>query len=305
MKFIIVLFFTLCFSVFVFLTTILYTPDITPLLKSDLVKNNLYHELSSKLGTIDTSNDSSALLGQFIQKKFTSDYLQQKIEKAMSDSDDWITGKSQTPPVISFKDVKDDLNTQYPQLLPTIQQAEEQMKQEEAQNPQVQQNSQAANDLSMMDYLVKSDFTIPLGKYLVGLKNFYSTIRILEPILGIILTLCLFFQYLMNKTWRLRLKWLGIMLLMGSLWGFLLTYSNGVLVSFVTNYLGMSKDHTVQVAMPIVLQLVNHYSNAYSSYQKMASVVTLITSIGCIIGAFVIHNNPISQGKPGKMVKKK
>jgi hypothetical protein len=305
MKILITLFFTFCFPVFIFLTTVLYTSDITPLLKSDLVKNNLYSHLSSQLGTINTGSDSSALLGQFIKNKFTANYLQQKVEKAMNDSDDWVTGKSQTPPVISFTDVRDDLNAQYPQLLPAVEQAAEQMKQEEKQNPQLQQNPQAANDLNMIDYLAKSDFTVPLNSYLISFKNSYTTIRILQPALGILLILFLILQCTINKMWPLRLKWIGITLLISSVWGFLLAYGNGVVIAVLTKYLATNTNHAVQIAMPVALQLINHYVTADSSYQKTASITGMIIAAGCFIGVFVTQKNSNVQKKSVKTIKKK
>lgn len=304
MKFFIALLFAVFFPLFIFLTTILYTPDITSLLKSDLVKNNVYHQLSNQLGTINTSDVNSAFLGQFIQNKFTSDYLQQKIEKAINDSDDWITGKSQIPPVISFKDVRDDLNTQYPQFIPTIEQAAEQMKQEESQNPQLQQNSQTANELILIDNLAKSDFTIPLSKYLVGLKDFYTIVRIMQPLIGILLVLGLVLQFTLNKIWRLRFKWIGITLMLGSIWGYLLTYTTGILLSTATKYLVTNTNHAVQLASPIALQLINHYVAAYSSYQKPASIALFIAALGCFIGVFVTKNNTTNQGQSANPIKK-
>ena len=105
MKFFISLFFVICFPVGIFLTTILYTSDVTPLLKTDLVKNHIYNQLSNQLAKLNTGDSNSAIISQFIQSKFTSDYLQNKVEKAMDDSDNWIKGKTNTPPTISFKDM--------------------------------------------------------------------------------------------------------------------------------------------------------------------------------------------------------
>ena len=305
MKFLSALFFTLFFPLFIFLTTALYTSDVTPLLKSDLVKNKIYNELSSQLSKLDTGDSNSAIISQFIQSKFTSDYLRQKVETAMDSSDEWIKGQTNTPPVISFKDVKDELNAQYPQLLPGIEQASQELKQQEAQNPDLQRNPQAEKNIDMIANFAKSDFTVPLNQYLIGLKNFYTSVRILQPILGIVLILCLILLGVMNKSWPQRFKWIGFTLLFSSIWGFALTYSNTALVAFLANYLTTNANHTMQLAMPIALQLINHYADAFASYQKTASFVAFIAAAGCFAGIFVTRNSTVAQVKPNKTAKKK
>jgi len=306
MKFFISLFFIVCFPVVIFLTTILYISDITPLLKTDLVKNHIYNQLSSQLGKLDTGDSNSTIVSQFIQSKFTSDYLQNKVEKAMSDSDDWIKGKTNTPPVISFKDVKDELNAQYPQLLPDIEQSAVQLKQQEAQNPQLaQQNPQAVQNLNMIASFAKSDFTIPLNKYLVGLKNFYTMVRILQPVLTVLLVICILLLGTLNKTWSSRLKWIGFTLLFGSIWGFILAYSNVALVSFIAKHAATISNQSLQMATPILLQLINHYVSSFTSYQKTASIVTLCAAVGCFIWLAFTTNTPVALAKPRSNIKKK
>jgi len=305
MKILLLLFFTLCLPIFIFCTTILYTSDLTPLLQSDLVKNHMYSQLSDQLGKLDTGDTNSGVVSQFIQNKFTSQYLQGKVEKAMNDSDDWVRGKTTTPPVISFKDVKDELNAQYPQLLPGIQQAAEKLKQAEAQNPQLaQQNPQASQNLEMIANLTKSDFTIPLNKYLIGLKDFYATVRILQPILAILLILCLILLGYINKTWPDRLKWIGFTLLFGSIWGFILAFGNVALVTFLASFAVKISNHTLQMATPIVLQLINHYVNAFAANQKSASVVILCISVACFVASVLLKNRLVTPAKP-KTAKKK
>jgi hypothetical protein len=305
MKIFILLFFTLCFPIFIFITTIVYASDITPILKSDLTKHQIYTQLSKQLGTIDTGDSNSAIVSQFIQSKFTSDYLRQKVETAMDSSDKWVTGKSTTPPVISFKDVKDEINTQYPQLLPSIMQASQELKQQETQNPDMQQNPQAAKNIDMIASLAKSDFTIPLTKYLIGLKNFYTTIRILQPILGILLILSLIFLGVMNKSWHQRFKWFGFTLLFSSIWGFAITYSNASLVAFLANSLSVNTNHAMHIAIPIALQLINHYVDTFSSYQKIASIVSLIIAAVCFILFIVTPKSVAVQAIPKNKAKKK
>jgi hypothetical protein len=303
MKFLLALFFTVFFPIVIFLTTILYTSDITPLLQKDLVKNHIYTQLSDQLSKLDTGDANSAIISQFIQSKFTSDYLQNKVEKAMNDSDDWIKGKTNTPPVISFKDVKDALNAQYPQLLPGIIQAAQELKQQEAQNPQLaQQNPQATKNLDMIATFAKSDFTIPLNKYLVGLKNFYTAVRILQPILAILLLLSLILLGFMNKTWPARLKWIGFTLLLGSIWGFILAFGNVEVVAFISKNVAKITDKNMQIAAPIFLQLINHYVDAFTSYQKTASIVALCAAVGCFVGLII---TPKGSPKPAKANTKK
>lgn len=304
MEFLLLLFFTLCFPIFIFCTTILYTSDLTPILKTDLVKNHIYGQLSNQLGKLDTGDSNSPLVSQFLQNKFTTQYLQGKVEKALNDSDDWVRGRTDTPPVISFKDVKDELNAQYPQLLPDIQQAAEKLKEEEAQNPKLaQQNPQAAQNLDMIVSLTKSNFTIPLNKYLIGLKDFYTTIRILQPVLAILLILCLILQSVMNQTWPGRLKWIGFTLLFGSLWGLTLAFGNVALITVLASYAEKISNHNLQMATPILLQLINHYVDAFAKNQKTASTAVFCVAVVCFVCA-IFSNKQIAPAKT-KVAKKK
>jgi hypothetical protein len=300
MKLLIALFFILFFPLFIFLTTILSTPDITPLIKTDLIKTNMYSNMSNQLSKLDIGDSNSALVNQFIQNRFTASYIQQKVEKAMDSSDAWIRGKTTKPPVISFTDVIDELTTQYPQLLPSIEQAASEMKQKEEQNPALQQNPQATKNLDMIASLAKSNFTIPLNKYLIGLKNFYKTIRILQPILALLLILCVILLGTMNKNWPQRLKWIGFTMLLASIWGFILAYSNDALVSLLAKYATTISNHTMQIAFPIIFQIIKQYVDAFTAYQKVASIISLAGAVICFVFSVVIRNSTVLQTKPRK-----
>ena len=305
MKLLILLFFILTFPLFIFLTTVLYSSDITPLLKTDLAQHHIYSQLSSQLGKLDSGDNDSAVISQFIQNKFTPDYVQHKVNSALDSSDAWIRGKSKTPPVVSFKDVKDELNTQYPQLLPSIENAAAEMKKQEAQNPAaVQQNPQAAKNIDMLASLAKSDFTIHLNTYLAGLKNFYTTIRILQPILAILLLGCLILLGYLNKSWHSRFKWIGITLLLGSILGFALTYGNIEIVKFISKFAAHSSNHFIQMSSPVVLQIIKQYVEAYVNYQNTASIGLMLISGGCFISAAVTRNMTAAVVTPKRISKK-
>lgn len=301
MKLLLVIFFVLGFPIFLFLTTILYSSDITPILKSDLVKHHIYDQLSSQLDNLDSGDSNSQEINTFIQSKFTKEYIQQKVETALDSSTNWINGKSTTPPVISFKDVKDDLNAQYPQLLPSIENAAQEMKNQQAQESTTdasnQQKEQAIKGTDMLAKLAKSDFTIKLNTYLVGLKDFYSTVRILQPILGLLLLGSLFLLGLLNKTWSERFKWIGITFMISGIAGFILAFGNIIIIQLLSSLAANNTNHIVQMTSPIVLQLINHYVDAYVTYQKIAGLVLLVTAGGCFLGVAFTRNSPVTSVK--------
>ncbi len=298
MKFLITLFITFCLPVFILLTTIVSSSDIAPLLKSDLKQHHIYSQISSQITKFDSNDPDSAVLNSFIQKKFTEDYIQNKVDKAMDSSSDWIQGKTQTPPVLSFKDIKDDLNAQYPQLLPSIEQMSQQLKEQEAQNGTTNQtDSQAIQSAQMLSNLAKSDFTIKLNTYLVGLRNFYSAVRILQPILGILIAFGIILLGLLNKTWKSRFKWIGITLFLSGLWGFVVAFSNIEIVKLLTQLTADNSNQIVTIASPVILQLINHYVDSYVAYQKIISLVFLLAAAGCFVGVSLAKDTSLMPTK--------
>lgn len=293
--------FILLFPAVIFLSSIVSAPDITPILKSDLQKQHIYKELSSQIDTLESKNSDSADINMYIHNKFTASYIRKKVETALDSSSDWISGKSPTPPAVSFKDIKNDLNTQYPQLLPAIQSAADEMKQKQSQladSGNMQATTQNTQGTAMLASLTKSNFTVPLTPYLSGLKNFYATVKILQPILAILLVICIVFLFILNKPWPQRFKWIGITLFISSLVGFGLAFGNVFIIQFLSKFAAHNANHIVQLASPIVLQIINHYVDVYVNYQKMASLVLLIIAAGCFVGAAVTRNTPVTVGKP-------
>lgn len=275
MKFLLVVFFTLCFPFLVFLTAIVLMPDITPLLKTDLAKQQIYEQLSKQFGSVQSQDAESQLIGTFMQNKFTPDYLQKKTETAMDYSADWVTGKSTTPPVLSFADIKDDLTAQNPQLIPTIEALSKQTK---------EQDLQQSDGITTIDMLAKSDFSIKLAPYLVGLKSAYMTIRILQPILAILLIVCLVLLFILNKTWSAKLTWIGIALTLSGIWGYAIVYGNNMIMQILTPLVAQNTNTFMQAFAPLALTLVKHVVDTYVEYQKMASLVVLVTAGAAFVG---------------------
>jgi len=306
MKFFIALLFILSFPFVIFLSTILYAPDVTPLLKSDLEQNHAYTQLSNTLGKLNSGENSSPALNEFIQNTFTPDYIQKKVETTIDSSSKWIIGKSSTPPVISFTDVRDKLNEQYPQLLPTLENASQEMAQQTQQQNGLpdQQTQQTIKSAEMISYLAKSNFTIPLSTYLGGLKEFYTATRILQPITALLLIVCLILLGIQNNTWSARLRWIGSALLLGGLLGFVLTYSNIEVIKFLSAFATKNSNHIIHLISPILLQIIKHFVTVYDNYQKTASWIVVIAGTGCFVGTFFIKNVRAPAIMPKRLKKK-
>ena len=305
MKFLLLLFITVSLPVFLLLTTIVTSSDISPILKSDLKQHKVYTQLSKQLTQLDANDTDSAILNAFMQKKFTPGYIQNKVETAMDSSTDWIEGKTQTPPVISFKDIKDDLTAQYPDLLPSIEQTAQQLQEQQAQDGTTNQtDEQTIKSAQMLANLAKSDFTIKLNTYLSGLKNFYSFVKIFQPILGILLALSIMLLGFLNKSWKGRFTWIGITLLLSGIWGFVLAFSNIAIVQLLTNLASNNTNQIVNIASPVILQIMNHYVDMYVNYQKIISLVFLLAAAGCFVGVALSKDTPLAPVKV-KATKKK
>jgi len=292
MKLLLLLLFILGFPFLIFLSTILYAPDVTPILKSDLEQNHIYTQLSNDLGNLNSGDENSLILNELVRSTFTPDYIQKKVETTIDSSSNWITGKSSKPPVLSFTDLRDKINEQYPQLLPALENASQQMAQQAQQqnNLSDQQKQQAITYSQMLSNLAKSNFTIPLNTYLKGFKDFYTAVRILQPITALLLIICLIFLYVKNNTLETRLRWIGFALLLGGILGFCLAYGNMEVIQFLSVFVAKNSNHNIQLYSPIVLQFIKHFITVYASYQKTASWIVVVAGIGCIIGTFFIKN---------------
>jgi hypothetical protein len=91
------------------------------LVKESLQKSQIYTltsaQISEQLNSPSIDTEIPLEIASVITKQFTPVYLQEKFEKLIDDTEEWVIGKSQTPPVLSFSELKTTLHEKNPQLL--------------------------------------------------------------------------------------------------------------------------------------------------------------------------------------------
>ncbi len=310
MRVIVLLFFIFTVPVVIFLTTILYTSDLNTVLKTELARNNVYGQISSQLANLDNQDAQSIVVNSFLQSTFTPQYIQAKTETTIDSSFDWIRGKSTTPPVLSFKDIKDKIFSQNPQLLATIEDLAKEMKnqpipQDSSQDGTVQNqpDAQAAKSIDTLTSLAKSDFTIKLDQYLAGVKNFYNILRILQPILAGLSLLYLVLLFVLSKTWPSRLKWIGITFILSGVLGFGVVLFDSYLLNTLTRFVSINSNQAIKIVSPIVIQIIKHFVDTYINYQTTANIVFLIIGASSFAAGMFINKTTVTP--KAKVSKKK
>ncbi len=308
MRVIVLLFFIFTIPVVIFLTTILYASDLNTVLKTELARNNAYGQINTQISKLEGEDAQSIVVNSFLQSTFTPQYIQAKTETTIDSSFDWIRGKTTVLPVLSFRDIKDKIFSQNPQLLTTIEDLAKEMKnqpipQDSSQDGTVQNqpDAQAMKGIDTLTSLAKSDFTIKLDQYLIGVKNFYNILRILQPILAGLLLIYLVLLFVLSKTWPSRLKWAGITFILSGVLGFGVVLFDSYLLGTLISFVSVNSNQAIKIVSPIVIQIIKHFVDTYINYQTTANIVFLIIGAGSFaVGVFSNKTAPIAKAKVSK-----
>lgn len=303
MKGILLLLFVFLSPLAVFLTMIVFLPHLNTTIKEELVKTHAYEKVSEQLSTLTADDADSAAINSILQRVLTPEYLQTKAETTIDSSYDWIVGTSSTPPVISFKDIKEDIVRQNPQLLTTIEELSKQVKDAQIaapadaadmSNPDTQQqDAEMTKSIDQMAALAKSDFTFPLDKQLLGLKSFYTSVHIWQPILIILLLGILFLIGILSHSWKARARWIGVTLLFSAAFGYGFITLTSTITHFVTQLLGKATDTLMTTVSPIVLQVLTNLATAYTQYQTTVCIVSVCLGALCILTSFFLPTSTV------------
>lgn len=314
MKGVLLILFTLLSPIAIFLTMIVFMPPINTTIKQQLVKVNAYEKISEQLRTLSTDDADSAAVNSILQRVLTPQYLQGKLEPTIDMSYSWIVGATSTPPVISFKDIKEDIVRQNPQLLSTIEQMSKEMKDApsdakamdgqpaeaaDAASPDQQQTEEMTKSIDQMAALAKSDFTFPLDKQLLGIKSFYTTVHIWQPLLAIALLGILICIGLLAHSWKSRLRWIGVTLLFGAAFGYGFVVITTNVTTFITGLLSKATDAMMVTVSPLILQVVTSFANTYTQYQTTVCIVSVVVGAMLVVTSFFMPSgSSITQIKP-------
>jgi len=197
------------FSVqFLFFFLVFAIGGFTPaFLKETLVKSSVYTTVNSKIESLTSEDPSEDMILPFIKEQFTSSYIQHKSETLIDDTFAWVDGKTASPPVLSFSEIKTSIQEQNPELLAQLTQAANEMQAQ--QQEESVDGEQVSADTMDLNKIIKSDFSIPIGKDLGFLKQAYSLFKLALPITAIYLVVLLGLIGLLSKPLKSKLRWVG------------------------------------------------------------------------------------------------
>jgi hypothetical protein len=318
MRFLAALIFFVTMPVVVFFATVIYGGINGSSIKQELVKANLYDTITGPLKTAfvgsdtDTQDPSASEITALIQNRLTQSYIQNKTETFIDDTGDWLQNKTTTPPVISFHEIKDDIIAKNPGLIDEIDKSFNEMKKQQTEQSSTDTTDGSSPDTAAMNKemesfhnLMKSDFSIPVGRNLLPLKQAYQTIHIALPILAILLIACIAALVLLNKTSRSKLLWVSITLIISALYGFLIVFTNGAIFALAKQALVDNSNALVDSFSPIATSMLGLFDEQYKHYQFNINIIFLTVGAICFILSFILHSPPAIETKKKPSPKKK
>lgn len=318
MKVLAALFIILTTPFLVFFATIVYSGTSQTSLKQELSKSNLYEKLSTNLKDTFTASDTQSSNGaddaQFtsvIQKRLTKEYMQGKTEALIDDTTQWLQNKTATPPVISFKEIKEDILAQDPQLLEQMNQTIIEMKKEQSQTDTTATtdnfagDSASGNERDTMQTLMNSNFTVPVGEHIVPLKQSYQVLQIALPILAVLIVLCLIALFTLNNNVRSKLYWIAGTFTITALYGFLVIFLYGSIYSLLEKLLLGYSDEWMTIISPIITTLLSVFGEQYKQNQSVTNFALLVGAAVCFILSYIFRPHPLNLTKKPQIAKKK
>jgi hypothetical protein len=302
MKLLLLLYFACTLPIVVLLTTVLYGGVSTTVLKKELARARIYNTFSTYISEFtieDADDETSEQITQIIKNRFTPTYVQTKAERALDDTHAWMLGKTISSPVISFKEVKEDILAKNPELLTSLESMAEEIN-SESNNDEMSSLKKASEGFSS---IAKSDFSINLGDKLTGLKSGYAALRIIHPVLVVLMLGSLILQSLLSSSALSRLKWLGATLMVAGIIGFASIISNTLLTKTIANIISSNTDQYIAMFSPIGLAIIQYFVSTYMQYQGFISIALLVAAAISFIGSefiYKLHPTPSAKSKVKK-----
>lgn len=229
LKILLIFFFSLGSIFFIFFLSLRFSGFSAESFKSAFVKEQLYTNAISEVekqinsATSESGEDPFVVLWPLLKKEITPQYLQQKTETLVDDITAWATGKSSSPPTLSVQDLKEKVVKQNQQVINTLIEVSKEVKKQQAEAIRLaKENGQAVPEQGKLpefdlEKIIKSDFTLPLGKYLTLLTLLYFFTHTGLYIIGGIMLIELVLIILLSGGKKAKLRWVGFTFLFGFL----------------------------------------------------------------------------------------
>jgi len=287
MRLLLSIFFIITTPLALFLVSILFGGITSVNLKSTILESGIYQKAEF---LVEDPN---------IARILSPDYLQKKSEKAIDDSALWLTGKSDNAPVISFKDVKEEFLSANPELLEAI----TELPSDSVEQVPGSSGLEGENPEEMLNSLVKNDFEFSLKDSLASVKFTRSFISVLLPVQLIIMALCLFGLVVLSHSISSKLRWIGITLLLSSLFGWVIFFTFEVIIGFVLNLVVLNSNEVIADIYPIIKDSLELLVSKNKEFQILTSITLGIIGVVCTALSFMLKSNTNHKATP--KIKKK
>jgi hypothetical protein len=301
MKILLVLFFSFVTPVVLFLGTILYGGINRVTIKNALAESSVYSQIATHFANEDAQFSANKdPFSYYVSKRFTSEYFKSKTESTLDDSLDWIENKTQTVPVVSFKELKEDMQKDRPELVRTIEHIPTEAEMT-ASGLTADQQLKMIEQAQQFSNFAEQDFTIPLDRYLQGLKTIYIGLTIAVPLLSFLLLGCLLMIAALAIGTSAKFKWLGIAFFLSSLFGYVVILSDTLIQTAFTKINILEQTDIIALSTPIILIILHHFFTIYTKYQNIASTILLIASAVSFLGVLLAKHYESPTPKPLKV----
>lgn len=283
-------------------------------IKTELRKSGVYTQSAEELkknlentSENDTQDETDAMLSPVLKLVITDDYIQGKTETFIDDMNDWIINKTETPPVVSFSDIRDKLLSQNPEIKAQLEQMqkEEMAQQITDQNTDLATNDETADQETTpieINQLMKSDFSLPVGKNLTWLKTTYQYSKLAFPVTGVLLLLLLAGIILLSENKVSKLRWTGSTFLVSVFWNVL-----PLLVIFLSSKAAVNVINDNDTIPSYAVSLVNVFipllADKYIKFAGIVLIVLFVISILCFVFSSVFHETPKVAAAPVPVTK--
>jgi len=299
MRFLASLFFILSIPIVVCLATIQFGGISESSVKKALAASGAYDfaskQISSQLALPQGDSATNAIF-RIINNRITGNYFQEKVETLVDDSFAYIKGETKEEPVISFSEIKDDITAKNPQLLNSLTDIMTEMKNQQAQMPEMQDemgnsSGKEEEDSKSIEKFIQNDFKISYGKQLQGLKTAYTVIRIAFPVLILLDILYLFLLFFLSNTKRQKCAWLGSTLLIAGIYGYMYVFAGTFLIDAILQALKTQQSPYVTILTPIITGLTVDFLALFKSYMTLVSIGGVSVGVVLIVLSFVFKSS--------------
>ncbi len=279
-------------------------------IKEEIAKTGIYEVFgemiikNTKAGLLtDDSAKSEVKIVDEMLGEFNQDYLKLKSEQFIDDTSFWITGKTSTPPVISFVDIKEKIIKKNPQIITAIKEIEEESKKAElsTDSKELTADDQTFDRQNFSDFatLLKKDPVIKVGNNLMFLKSIYLIYKygfMALIALALLSILAVYFLSGQNRmravAWCLAAAVAGQGITLGAVWLF---YKTDPLPVMFSRFVGVNSDQKV-IGLKIIDLVHNIALPWFNTYFKIQ--ITTLAVIIILAAVFYLLGQRQSQVKP-------